>query len=99
MCFIQMDRVLWQTQRSAACYALHTIEMRLANCLLDASEMLSSDTIPFTQDMIAEMLAVRRTSISEAAGQLYGAEIIDYKRGTIRILDRASLSKLARRSE
>jgi CRP-like cAMP-binding protein len=86
MCFIQMDRVLWQTQRSAACYALHTIEMRLANCLLDASEMLSSDTIPFTQDMIAEMLAVRRTSISEAAGQLYGAEIIDYKRGTIRIL-------------
>jgi CRP-like cAMP-binding protein len=70
MCFIQMDRVLWQTQRSAACYALHTIEMRLANCLLDASEMFSSDTIPFTQDMIAEMLAVRRTSISEAAGQL-----------------------------
>jgi Mn-dependent DtxR family transcriptional regulator len=61
--------------------------------------MLSSDTIPFTQDMIAEMLAVRRTSISEAAAQLYGAEFIDYKRGTIRILDRASLSKLARRSE
>jgi CRP-like cAMP-binding protein len=61
MCFVQMDRVLSQAQRSAACYALHTIEMRLANCLFDASEMLSSDTIPFTQDMIAEMLAARRS--------------------------------------
>ena len=73
--------------------------MRLANCLLDASELLSSDTIPFTQELLAEMPATRRTSISEVAGQLYGAEIIDYKRGMIRILDRASLSKLARRSD
>jgi CRP-like cAMP-binding protein len=97
MCVNEVDRMLSRTQRQAARYALHTIEMRLAHCLLDASEMLSSDTIPFTQDVMAEMLAVRRTSITEAASKLHMAEIIDYSRGTIRILDRAGLSKLAHR--
>lgn len=94
MCINQVDRVLAQTQRNAACYALHSIEMRLANCLLDASGMLSSDVIPFTQEAMGEMLATRRTSISEAASKMHGAGIISYSRGTIRILDRAGLLKL-----
>jgi CRP-like cAMP-binding protein len=95
MCVNQVDRVLAQTQRNAARYALHSIEMRLANCLLEASDLLSSDVIPFTQEAIGEMLATRRTSVSETASKMHSAEIIDYSRGTIRILDRAGLLKLA----
>jgi CRP-like cAMP-binding protein len=95
ICANHRDKVLSITQRNAARYAQQTLEVRLANCLLDASDLLSSDTVPFTQDLLAEMLATRRTSVTEAACKLYAANIIDYSRGVILIQDRAALMKAA----
>ena len=99
ICANHIDKVLSQTQMNAARYALQTIEVRLANCLLDASGLLSSDTVPFTQELLAEMLATRRTSVTEVACKLYAANIIDYSRGVILIQDRAALIKLAHLTE
>jgi CRP-like cAMP-binding protein len=62
ICVNHIDKMLSQTQRNAARYVLQTLEVRLANCLLDASDLLSSDTVPFTQEALGEMLAIRRTS-------------------------------------
>jgi CRP-like cAMP-binding protein len=89
------DTLLSQTQASAARYANLSVDQRLATCLLDVSSLLASDTIPLTQDTLAEMLASRRTSISEVGSKLKAAGVIDYSRGEIKILDRALLSDLA----
>jgi hypothetical protein len=99
ICVNHIDNILSKTERNAARYVLQTLEVRLANCLLDASDLLSSDTLPFTQDLLAEMLATRRTSVTEAACKLYEADIIDYSRGVILIQDRVALMKLAHVTE
>ena len=95
MCINHMDRLLSQTQRNSARYALLSIDARLSDCLLEASDYLASDTVPFGHEAIAEMLAVRRTSVTAAASKLRATGIISYARGTIRILDRGCLLKLA----
>jgi CRP-like cAMP-binding protein len=87
------DTLLSQTQASAVRYA--NIDQRLAACLLDVSSLLASDSVPLTQDTLAEMLATRRTSISEVGSKLKAAGFIDYSKGKIKILDRALLSNLA----
>ena len=71
------------------------VDERLAACLLDVSSFLSSDSIPLTQDVIGEMLAVRRTSVTDAGAKLKAAGIISYSRGEIQILDRARLLKIS----
>ena len=88
------DALLSQTQAKAARYASFPIDQRLAACLLDVSNLLASESIPLTQDTLAEMLAVRRSSISEVGSKLKAAGVIDYLRGEITILDRAGLLKL-----
>ena len=90
------DRLLSQTQTSAARYASLSVDARLAACLLDVSSLLASDSILLKQHVLAEMLAVRRTSISEAESKLKASGIISYSRGTITVLDRARLLKLSR---
>jgi CRP-like cAMP-binding protein len=89
------DYLLARTQASAVRYACKTAIQRLAACLLDVSSMLGRDRIAMTQEALAEMLAVRRTSVTETAAALRSEKIIDYARGTITILDRARLSALA----
>jgi CRP-like cAMP-binding protein len=80
---------------SAARYALQTLDGRLAACLLEISSLLGSDSIPFKQDVLAEMLAARRTSITLEGKKLKHAGIISYSRGAIQILDRARLVKVS----
>jgi DNA-binding FadR family transcriptional regulator len=63
---------------------------------LDASRLLASDRVSLTQESLAEMLAVRRTSVTEAIRKLKAAEVISSSRGKITILDRARLLKLSR---
>jgi CRP-like cAMP-binding protein len=87
--------LLFQAQVSAARYALLSIDARLAACLLEASDLLSSHQIALTHEIIAEMLAASRTSITQVAFQLQALEIIRYSRGVITILDRKRLSRLA----
>jgi CRP-like cAMP-binding protein len=89
------ERLLFQTQSSAARYAVLSIESRLATCLLEASDLLSSDKISLTQEVLGEMLAVRRTSISEIAAKFRDAGLISYSRGVVTILDRERLLKLS----
>lgn len=89
------DALLWQTQTNAARYANLLIDQRLAACLLDVSSLLESEIVPLVQETLAEMLATRRSYVSELGSKLKAAGIIDYVRGEIRILDRARLLELS----
>ena len=76
-----------QAQQSAACNATHTVEARLARWLLRSRDLQGSDDLPFTQEFIAEMMGVRRTSVSVVANTLQQAGLVRYSRGHIRILN------------
>jgi CRP-like cAMP-binding protein len=83
--------VLVQAQQSAACMATHDVEARLCRWLLRARDLTGGDTLPFTQEFLAEMLGVRRTSVSTVAHALQRAGMIKYTRGKIEILDADAL--------
>src|SRR6195952_5513723 len=76
-----------QAQQSTACMANHGVEERLCRWLLRARDLCGSDTLKFTQEFIAEMLGVRRTSVTLAAHTLQQAGMIKYNRGKIQIID------------
>jgi hypothetical protein len=77
--------ILAQAQQSAACNASHTLNERLARWLLHTRDVLGSDSFLLTQEFMAEMLGVRRTSVSIVAHALQQAGLINYRRGHIRI--------------
>src|ERR1700757_3285944 len=77
--------ILAQAQQSAACNAAHTLEARLARWLLRCRDLLGSDDIPLIQEFLAQMLGVRRTSVTIIASTLQQAGLIAYKRGHIRV--------------
>jgi CRP-like cAMP-binding protein len=83
--------LLAQSQQSAACNAIHTIEARLARWLLRCRDLIGSDELSLTQEFIAQMLGVRRTSVSIVANTLQQAGLIKYKRGHIRLVDLEAL--------
>ena len=76
-----------QAQQSAACMASHDVQARFCRWLLRARDLARSDTLPFTQEFLAEMMGVRRTSVSPVAHTLQQAGMIRYTRGKIEILD------------
>jgi CRP-like cAMP-binding protein len=84
-----------QAQQSAACNAVHNIEARLARWMLRAQDLVGSADLPFTQEFLAEMLGVRRTSVSVAAHTLQQTGLIRYRRGNIKIIDRDGLLECA----
>lgn len=79
--------LLAQAQQSAGCNASHTVEARMCRWLLRMRDLTGSDDLTLTQEYLAQMLGVRRTSVSRVAGTLQKAGFIQYKRGNIRILD------------
>ena len=83
-----------QAQQSAACNATYSVEARLCRWLLRARD-LSGDTLPFTQEFLAEMLGVRRTSVSLVAHTLQQAGFIKYTRGRIQIVNLEGLQESA----
>jgi CRP-like cAMP-binding protein len=85
--------LLAQAQQSAACNATHTLEERLSRWLLRCHDLLDSDDIPFTQEFLAEMLGVRRTSVTFVASALQ--KLIQHRRGHIRLLDLENLKECA----
>jgi CRP-like cAMP-binding protein len=87
--------VLVQAQQSAACNATHTVEARLARWLLRCRDVQGSDNLLLTQEFIAEMMGVRRTSVSVVANTLQQAGFIRYRRGHIRILNLEGLQESA----
>jgi CRP-like cAMP-binding protein len=84
-----------QAQQSTACMANHDVQARLCRWLLRARDLSGSDDLPFTQEFLAEMLGVRRTSVTTVARTLQGANMVKYTRGKIRILDLEGLKDSA----
>ncbi|GAA2285732.1 Crp/Fnr family transcriptional regulator [Streptomyces ruber] len=84
-----------QLARNAACNRGHRIPQRCARWLLMTADRMHSDRFALTQEFLAQMLAVRRTSVSEAAGALARAGCIRYSRGVITVLDRTGLESHA----
>jgi hypothetical protein len=78
---------LAQTQQSAGCNASHTVEARMCRWLLRIRDLTQSDEMELTQEFLAQMLGVRRTSVSAVAGTLQKAGLIKYRRGHIKITD------------
>jgi CRP-like cAMP-binding protein len=76
-----------QAQQSAACNAIHKVEARLCRWLLWARDLTGSDTLNLTQEFLAEMLGVQRTSVSLVAGMLQSAGMISHRRGQVQIND------------
>lgn len=95
LCIRYNEVLLSQARVTAACNALHTVEERFCRWLLQSADRAGSDTVTLTQEFLAEMLGVRRTSVTEVAGKLQHAGIIAYSRGVIKILDRPGLEKIS----
>ena len=85
------DELLGQVQITAACNALHPIPKRLARWVLQTRDRIDTDTVPLTQELLSEMLGVRRSSVSEIAKRLQTAGLIRYSRGAIEITNRRAL--------
>lgn len=86
-----VQAVLTEFAQGAACNRLHSLDKRLARWLLKIADRRQSQEFPLTQEFIAQMLGVRRSGVSVAAGILSQSGIISYNRGHISILDRKAL--------
>ena len=84
-----------QISQTTACNRFHTIDQRLARWLLEARERSGTNKIYLTHEFMSNMLGVRRTGVTLAAGRLQNKEIIYYSRGHIEILDRQRLEDIA----
>ena len=95
LCVRYNEVLLSQARVTAACNALHPIEARFCRWLLQSADRAASDTVPLTQEFLAEMLGVRRTSVTEVASKVQNAGVITYSRGVIKILDRPALLRMS----
>jgi CRP-like cAMP-binding protein len=89
LCYAQA--LFIQIAQSAACNRHHSVYQQLCRWLLQSLDRLSSNELTITQELIANMLGVRREGVTEAAGRLQKAGFIDYRRGHITVLDRQGL--------
>jgi CRP-like cAMP-binding protein len=87
--------LMTQMSQTAACNRHHSIEQQLCRCLLMTLDRLPTNEVTMTQELIAEMLGVRREGITETAGNLQRAGLISYHRGHITVLDRLGLESRA----
>jgi CRP-like cAMP-binding protein len=85
--------LITQMTQTAVCNRHHTLHQQLCRWLLLSLDRLPTNTLVMTQELIANMLGVRREGVTEAAGHLQRAGHIKYKRGTITVLDRAGLEQ------
>ena len=84
-----------QVAQTAGCNRLHDVAQRLARWLLMAQDRVNSPTLPITHDFLATMLGTDRPSVSLAAGILQKKQIIEYNRGSVKVLNRGELEKAA----
>ena len=95
LCLRYNEVLLTQARINAACNALHSIETRLCRWLLQTRDRAESDTIMLTQELLAEMLGVRRTSVTDVANKIQAAGAISYARGVIKIIDPETLKAMS----
>jgi CRP-like cAMP-binding protein len=84
---------LVQVTQSVLCNRLHEVEARLARWLLTSADRVESESLHLTQEFLAQMLGVQRSTVTVAAGEMQRAGLIRYSRGRIDILNRAALIK------
>jgi CRP-like cAMP-binding protein len=85
--------LITQMSQTAVCNRYHTVDQQLCRWLLLSLDRLQSNELIMTQELIANMLGVRREGVTEAAGRLHKTGIIRYQRGRITVLDRGELEK------
>jgi CRP-like cAMP-binding protein len=83
--------LLTQMAQTAVCNRLHSLDQQLCRWLLLSLDRLPSNELIMTQELIANMLGVRREGVAEAAAKLQEARLIQYSRGRIVVLDRAGV--------
>ena len=83
--------LLTQMAQTAVCNRHHSVDQQLCRWLLLSLDRLPSNELTMTQELIANMLGVRREGVTEAAGNLQSAGLIEYHRGRITVLDRRGL--------
>jgi len=83
--------LLTQMAQTAVCNRHHSLDQQLCRWLLLSLDRLPSNELVMTQELIANMLGVRREGVNEAAGKLHKAGVIRYRRGHITVLDRPAL--------
>lgn len=83
--------LLTQMSQTAVCNRHHSLDQQLCRWLLLSLDRLIGNELVMTQELIANMLGVRREGVTEAAGNLQRAGLIEYRRGRITLLDRAGL--------
>jgi CRP-like cAMP-binding protein len=86
--------LITQMAQTAVCNRHHTVDQQLCRWLLLSLDRLSSNQLVMTQELIANMLGVRREGVTEAAGKLEKLGAIQYTRGKITVLDRPQLERL-----
>ena len=84
-----------QVLQTAACNGAHSLQQRCARWLLLARHRIGSDDLPLTQEFLSMMLAVRRSGVTTAAGELQQAGLIRYRHGHITVLDPARLEEVS----
>jgi CRP-like cAMP-binding protein len=82
-----------QIQQTAGCNAAHTVESRLARCLLQTHDLSGGHELVLTQESLAQMIGARRNSVSMVANTLQQAKFIHYSRGHIEIINLEGLMK------
>lgn len=95
LCVNYNEILLSQARITAACNTVHLIEARFCRWLLQTADTAGTETIGLTHQFMAEMLGVRRTSVTEVAKKVQESGAIHYSRGEITILDRQILNGLS----
>lgn len=87
--------LITQMAQTAVCNRHHSVDQQLCRWLLLSLDRLASNRLTMTQELIANMLGVRREGVTEAAGKLQKLGVIQYRRGKIAVLDRPRLEALS----
>jgi CRP-like cAMP-binding protein len=93
LCLRFTQALITQVTQTAVCNRHHTLDQQLCRWLLLSLDRLSGPDLVMTQELIANMLGVRREGVTEAAGRLQKAGLISYTRGRIKVLDRPALEQ------
>ena len=89
------DALFGHAIQSVACNALHSVEARFCRWLLSCHDRIDSDRVSLTQEFLADMLGVQRTTVTVVARTLQASGLIRYSRGVVDVLDRPGLEAIS----